>query len=80
MDIDAGAFRAYDIRGKVDPSLTAEFAELLGKAFGTYIWREGEMEIVVGRDNRNSGDELKGALDGYHKATAAGLGWRSARP
>ncbi len=62
MDIDAGAFRAYDIRGKVDPSLTAEFAELLGKAFGTYIWREGEMEIVVGRDNRDSGDELKGAL------------------
>ncbi len=62
MAIDAGAFRAYDIRGKVGPSLTAEFAELLGKAFGTYVGRDGNTEIVVGRDNRASGDELKGAL------------------
>lgn len=62
MDIDAGAFRAYDIRGKVGPSLTAEFAELLGKAFGTYVARNGTTEVVVGRDNRDSGEELKGAL------------------
>ena len=62
MAIDAGVFRAYDIRGKVGPSLTAEFAELLGKAFGTYVGQDGETRIVVGRDNRSSGDELKGAL------------------
>jgi phosphomannomutase/phosphoglucomutase len=62
MDIDANAFRAYDIRGKVGPSLTAPFAELLGKAFGTYVAKNGRTEVVVGRDNRASGPELKEAL------------------
>jgi len=62
MTIDPGIFRAYDIRGKVGPSITVELAELLGKAFGTYIAASGTTEIAVGRDNRASGDELKSAL------------------
>ncbi len=62
MAIDPGIFRAYDIRGKVGPSITTEVAEALGRAFGTYIAQDGNPEIAVGRDNRSSGEELKDAL------------------
>ena len=63
MAIDPGIFRAYDIRGKVGPSITTEVAEALGRAFGTYVAEhEGGTEVVVGRDNRASGPELKDAL------------------
>jgi phosphomannomutase/phosphoglucomutase len=63
MTIDPGIFRAYDVRGKVGPQITPEVAELLGKGFGTYIAEhEGGHDIAVGRDNRASGEELKGAL------------------
>ena len=62
MAIDPTIFRAYDIRGKVGPSITNEVAEALGRAFGTYITSAGETEIAVGRDNRLSGEELKDAL------------------
>jgi phosphomannomutase/phosphoglucomutase len=61
--IDPGIFRAYDIRGKAGSQLTPEFAELLGRAFGTYVGEmNGGSEIAVGRDNRASGPELKDAL------------------
>jgi phosphomannomutase/phosphoglucomutase len=63
MPIDPSIFRAYDIRGKVGPAITTEVAEALGRAFGTYIQEhEGGNEIAVGRDNRLTGPELKGAL------------------
>jgi len=62
LTIDPSIFRAYDIRGKVGPSITAEVAETLGRAFGTYLLRGGGRELAVGRDNRLSGEELKGAL------------------
>ena len=62
MAIDAGVFRAYDVRGKVGEGITTELAELLGRAFGTYIGEEGDRQVAVGRDNRLSGEELKDAL------------------
>ena len=62
MTIDPTIFRAYDIRGKVGPSITAEVAELRGKAFGTYIAQNGATEIAAGRDNRSTGQELKDAV------------------
>ncbi|MCH7811712.1 MAG: phosphomannomutase/phosphoglucomutase [Chloroflexi bacterium] len=62
MTIDPGIFRAYDVRGKVGPSITTEVAEALGRAFGTYIADGPGAEIAVGRDNRSSGEELKAAL------------------
>ena len=53
MTIDSSIFRAYDVRGKVGPQITAEVAELLGWAFGTYVAEhEGGSDIAVGRDNR----------------------------
>ena len=63
MPIDASIFRAYDIRGKVGPAITTDLAEALGRAFGTYVAEhEGGTEVAVGRDNRVTGEELKGAL------------------
>ncbi|MCR4436319.1 MAG: phosphomannomutase/phosphoglucomutase [Clostridiales bacterium] len=51
-------FRQYDIRGIFSRDLTAEDAELIGRAFGTYIRRKGETAVVVGRDNRKSSPAL----------------------
>ena len=62
MAIDPGIFRAYDVRGKVGAGIDTEVAEVLGRAFGTYIAQDGDAEIAVGRDNRLSGEELKEAL------------------
>ncbi len=62
MAIDPGIFRAYDIRGKVGPSINADVAEALGRAFGTYVAADGGTEVAVGRDNRSSGEELQSGL------------------
>jgi phosphomannomutase/phosphoglucomutase len=51
-------FRAYDIRGVYGGDLTDDFAESLGRAFGSTV-RGG---IVVGRDMRLSGEALSKRL------------------
>jgi len=55
-------FKAYDIRGIVDKTLTAEAAELIGKALGTTAKKKGVTKFVVGRDGRLSGPKLAQAL------------------
>ncbi len=60
--VEAGIFRAYDIRGVVGRDLTAEVATLVGKAFGTTVARQGGSRVLVGRDGRLSGPELSAAL------------------
>ncbi len=55
-------FRAYDIRGVVDKSLTPEIAYDIGRAIGSEAWVRGEQSIVVGRDGRFSGPKLSEAL------------------
>lgn len=55
-------FRQYDIRGIYNEDLSVRDAELIGKAFGTYIRRKGETEAIVGRDNRKSSPELFNSL------------------
>jgi phosphomannomutase/phosphoglucomutase len=68
-EIDRSIFRAYDVRGVVGKSLTAEVAKLLGQSIGTVMREKGLHEIVVGRDGRLSGPELAGALaDGLRAA------------
>ncbi|MEY4755045.1 MAG: hypothetical protein RJA44_2720 [Pseudomonadota bacterium] len=62
MQVQASAFKAYDIRGIVGQALTAEFAEHLGRAFGTEALALGEKAVVVGRDGRVSGPMLIEAL------------------
>ena len=56
MDFPHHIFREYDIRGVADRELTDEMALNLGKAFGTYILKEGKKKIAVGHDLRTSSD------------------------
>ena len=55
-------FKAYDIRGVVDRTLTAEAVEHVGRALGSLAREQGGGAIVVGRDGRLSGPKLAGAL------------------
>lgn len=59
-------FRAYDIRGIADQDLTEETMYLIGKATGTYFKKELHFakvpHLVIGRDNRLSGEKLQRAF------------------
>lgn len=60
--ISASIFRAYDVRGIVDQTLTDEGVRLLGRAIGTVALARGNHEVVVGRDGRLSGPRMVAAL------------------
>ncbi|MGE6384156.1 phosphomannomutase/phosphoglucomutase [Pseudomonas sp. NPDC078416] len=51
-------FRAYDIRGIVGDTLSAETAYWIGRAVGAESLAQGEPHVSVGRDGRLSGPEL----------------------
>jgi phosphomannomutase/phosphoglucomutase len=55
-------FKAYDIRGIVDTTLTPEAVERIGHAIGSEALDRGQKSVVVGRDGRLSGPELLAAL------------------
>jgi phosphomannomutase/phosphoglucomutase len=55
-------FKAYDIRGIVDRTLTEDAARLIGRALGTIGKRKGVSRFVIGRDGRLSGPKLAAAL------------------
>ncbi len=62
-------FKAYDIRGIVDKSLTVEAVRAIGHALGSEAVARGQQAIAVGRDGRLSGPALAGALaDGIRAA------------
>lgn len=61
-EIAESLFRAYDIRGIVDDTLTREAARLIGRAIGSEAVDRGLKEIVVARDGRHSGPDLVRAL------------------
>lgn len=63
MEINKEIFRSYDIRGIAGTELTEEFAELLGKTFGSYIQEKGEKEVIVGHDCRESAEYLTRGLE-----------------
>ena len=62
MQVSAGIFKAYDIRGIVPSTITPEVARALGRAFGTVTLAQGEKTVAVGRDGRLSGPSLSQAL------------------
>ncbi len=62
MQVQASAFKAYDIRGVVGAGFDETFAEHLGRAFGSEAVAVGERAVVVGRDGRLSGPKLVAAL------------------
>jgi phosphomannomutase/phosphoglucomutase len=55
-------FKAYDIRGIVGKTLTAEITEAIGHAIGSEAVARKQQAIVIGRDGRLSGPELSQAL------------------
>ncbi len=55
-------FKAYDIRGIVGKTLTAEIVEAIGQAIGSEARVRGLASIAIGRDGRLSGPELAQAL------------------
>ncbi len=55
-------FKAYDIRGVVDRTLTTEGARQIGQAIGSEARTCGDTTVVIGRDGRLSGPRLCDAL------------------
>ena len=61
-EVAAGIFKAYDIRGIVDDTLTEQGVAAIGLVLGARARKEGVTSIVVGRDGRLSGPRLAAAL------------------
>lgn len=60
--MDAKTFRKYDIRGIVGTQITEADVTQFGRAFGTYLARQGKKRITMGRDVRPSSDRFREAL------------------
>ena len=62
MTLAEEIFKAYDIRGIVDQSLTIETVTLIGRALGSIAQEAGVASMVIGRDGRLSGPKFAEAL------------------
>ncbi|NWO05045.1 MAG: phosphomannomutase/phosphoglucomutase [Alteromonadaceae bacterium] len=62
LTIEQEIFRAYDIRGIVGESLSAEVVEVIGKAIGSEAGDRGVTSLCIGYDGRHSSPELAEAL------------------
>lgn len=60
--LPAEIFKAYDIRGIVGKTLTADIVRRIGHGLGSLAVERGQRAIAVGRDGRLSGPELSAAL------------------
>jgi len=60
--ITESIFKAYDIRGVVDETLTIEAVELIGKAFGSEALAQSQKTVVIARDGRLSSPKIAEAL------------------
>ncbi|MFA6183725.1 MAG: phosphomannomutase/phosphoglucomutase [Parcubacteria group bacterium] len=68
MKINPYIFRGYDLRGVVDKDLNVEIVEHIGKAFGTYLKREGITRALISYDCRFTSKD-------YSEAMIRGLTW-----
>ena len=55
-------FKAYDIRGIVDKTLTTDITRQIGRAFGSEALSRGVDTVIIARDGRLSGPALNAAL------------------
>lgn len=62
INLDAGIFGSYDIRGVVGQQLDPPAAMLIGQAVGTRLQAQDLQQVVVGYDGRVSSPELAAAL------------------
>ncbi|MGL6289503.1 MAG: phosphomannomutase/phosphoglucomutase [Silanimonas sp.] len=60
--VERSIFRAYDIRGVVGTTLSADIARLIGRAVGALMKEKGLRGIAVGRDGRLSSPDMSRAL------------------
>lgn len=60
--IPTDIFRAYDIRGVIDQSLTPDLAYALGLAIGSAAQDQQQQQVIVARDGRLSGPSLSAGL------------------
>ena len=60
--IDSSIFKAYDIRGIVGKTLTADVVRSIGRAVASEAKALGQKTFVIGRDGRLSGPEFAAAL------------------
>jgi phosphomannomutase/phosphoglucomutase len=61
-ELSPGIFRAYDIRGIVGKTLTADVVTKIGQAIGAEADARSQPTLAVGRDGRLSSPELAEAL------------------
>ena len=62
VEIPASIFRAYDIRGIVDDTLTEDGVYQIGRALGAEADARGQKTLVVARDGRHSSEALLASL------------------
>ena len=62
MQGDSSIFKAYDIRGVVDKTLTEDVARAVGRVLGSLAVEANVSAFCVGRDGRLSGERLMNAL------------------
>ena len=62
MQVDSSIFKAYDIRGVVDETLTEDVARAVGRVLGSLAVEANVSAFCVGRDGRLSGERLMNAL------------------
>lgn len=62
MQADASIFKAYDIRGIVDDTLTESVVKAVGRVLGTMSLERGVERFCIGRDGRLTGPRLAAAL------------------
>jgi phosphomannomutase / phosphoglucomutase len=71
--ISPGIFKAYDIRGVVDTTLTIEAVRAVGAAVGSAAAEKSVTHVAVGRDGRLSGPKLSAALIEGIRSTGVGV-------
>ncbi|PCI70276.1 MAG: phosphomannomutase/phosphoglucomutase [Piscirickettsiaceae bacterium] len=61
-EVPKSIFRAYDIRGVVDETLTESLVTKIGQAIGSEVKKAGKKKVVIGRDGRLHSLRLSGSL------------------
>ena len=62
VDVSETIFRAYDIRGIVGETLTADIVRMIGHAIGSEAVEQSVTSLCIGYDGRHSSPELADAL------------------
>ncbi len=62
VEVTPSIFRAYDIRGIVGETLTADVVQVIGRAIGSEAIARGVSAICIGYDGRHSSPDLAAAL------------------